>query len=103
MSCPDKTIPKSYTSNEVDSEEDPTYFPYDAYPVYFDLTVAFENPITYYLIHSEVNLPQGEKIQCAKFIGRKKYPNGENVGKYNDNQLFNSMLYGVGFPYNEIK
>ena len=81
MSYQEKPIPEIYISYEFDSEEDPTYLPDDAYPVEFDVTSAFEKPITDYLIHSEVNLPQWEKIQYAKFIGSKKYPNGENVGK----------------------
>ena len=75
----------------------------DAVPVYFDVTAAFENTINKYLIHAEVNLPQGDKIQGANFIGLKKDPNGDNVGKYNDNPLFNSMLYDVEFTDGEIK
>ena len=39
----------------------------------------------------------GSKIQCAKIIGRTKEPNGDTVGKYNENPLFNSMLYDVDF------
>ena len=45
---------------------------YDADPVEPAGNAAFENPITNHIIHSEVNLTQGEKIQGAKVIGHKK-------------------------------
>ena len=69
--------------------------PDDVNPVESDGTVVFEKPITDHKIHSEVNLLQGEKIKGAKVIVGRKDPNGETVGKYNNNPLFNSMLYGV--------
>ena len=50
-----------------------------------------------------MNLPQGEKIQGDKVIGCTKDPNGDTVVKYNDNRLFNSMLYYVEFSDGEIK
>ena len=53
----------------------------DAYPVDSDGTAAFEKHIANDIIHAEVNLPQGDKIQGAKFIGRTKEPNVDTVGK----------------------
>ena len=72
--------------------------PDDANPVETDGAASFENPITNHIIHAEVNLPQGDKIQGAKFIGHTKYHNCDTFGKYNDNSLFNSMLYDVELP-----
>ena len=48
-------------------------------------------------------LPQGYKIQGVKVICRTKDLNGDTVGKYNDNPLFNSMLYDIEFPDGGIK
>ena len=103
MSYPENPIPEIYISYEDESEEGTPLLLDDADPVESYSIAAFENPITYHLIHAEVNLPQGKKFQGAKVIGRTKYPNGETVGKYNDNPLFNSMLYDFDFPYGEIK
>ena len=50
-----------------------------------------------------MNLPQGEIIHGAKVIGCTKDPNGDSVGKYNDNSLLKYILYGVELPDDEIK
>ena len=50
-----------------------------------------------------MNLPQGEKIKGDQLIGCTNDPNGNTVGKYNDNPLFNSMLYDIELPDGKIK
>ena len=82
-----------YLSYEDEYEEALPSFPYDANTVESNGTASFEKPVTDNLIHAKVNLPQGEKIQGDKVIRRKKYPNGDTVGKYNDNPLSNSLLH----------
>ena len=77
--------------------------PDDANPFESDGTAVFENHINHHLIHAGENLPQGEKIQGARVIGSTKDPNGDTIGKYNDNPLFKSMLYDIEFPDGEIK
>ena len=103
MSYPENPIPESYTPYEDDSEEDPLSFPDDANPFESDSTAAFQNPVTYHIIHDELNIPPGKKIQGDKVIVCTKEPNGDNVGKYNDKPFLNSMLYDFEFPDGEIK
>ena len=50
-----------------------------------------------------MNLPQWEKIEGAKVIGRTKTCNYNNFGKYNTISLFKSILYDVEFPDGKIK
>ena len=81
MYYPNNPIPKSYIRYEYKYEEAPPSLPDDANPVESYGTAAFEKPITDNLINAEVNLPQGDKIQGAKVIGRTKYANDDTVGK----------------------
>ena len=39
----------------------------------------------------------------GKVIGRATGPNGETVGKYDDNPILNSIIYDVEFPEGQIK
>ena len=103
MSYPEKPIPEICTPYEDDYDEYQSSFPDDDDTVDSDGTAAFEKPIDENLIHAEVNLSQGEKIQGAKVIGHTKESNGEMVEKYNDNPLLKSMLYDVQLPDGEKK
>ena len=103
MSYPENPIPENYIPYKDNSEEYLTLFPDDENPVESAGTAEFEKPITDNIIHVDVNLPQGDKIQGDKVIGHTKDPNGDTFVKYLDNPLFNSVLYDVEFPDGEIK
>ena len=59
---------------------------------------AFEKPITDVWINAEVFLPQGEKLQPAKVIGRTTLTTGDLIGTYDPNPLMNTLVYDVKFP-----
>ena len=103
MSYPEKPTPENYILYEDNSEEAPPLLLDDVNSVQYDGTEAFEKPTTNNIIHTEVNLPKVERIQCAKVIGCTKDPHGYTVGKYNDNPLFNSMLYVFDFTIGKLK
>lgn len=54
------------------------------------------------LIHSEVHLPQGEKIRAGKVIRRSCDENGAITGSYNENPILNTLVYDVEFPVGEV-
>ena len=80
LSYLEETTPEIYILYEDDYEEDTPSLLNDSDTVEFDGTAELEKPVTDNLIHAEVNLPQGEKIQGTKLIGHTKYPNGDTVG-----------------------
>ncbi len=62
-----------------------------------------ERPLYDRLIHSEVSLPQNNKLRKAKVIGRSKNDDGSVVGTYSDNPLINSIVYDVEFSDGEVR
>ena len=72
--------------------------PDDNYPLNADGTSLFEKPITDQLINDELNLPVGESLRNAKVIGRSKDHNGNMVGSYSEN-----LIYDVEFQDGEIR
>ena len=75
-----------------DVDPDSVSLPDDNYPINKDGTSVFENPITDQWINAELNLPQGEKFQNAKFIGQSKDGNGEPVESYDINPFLNTTI-----------
>ena len=63
----------------------------------------FQAPLTDLLIHSEIYLPQGEEIKCAKVLLRSKNDNDEIVGTYNENPILNTLVYDVEFPDGDVR
>ena len=55
------------------------------------------------LIHNQVQLQLGDKVQKDKVIQRYLGPDGVNVGTYNDNLSLNSILYYVELPDGTIR
>ena len=90
-------------SDLVDDDEDDLIHQVEEDPLSADGTTAFEKPVTDYLLHAELTLPQGENISKAKVKSRSKDLNGESVGTYDANPLLNSLLYDVEFEDGSIK
>ena len=49
-------------------------------------------------LHTEVTLPHGEHMQCAKVIKRVVDETGNVVGSYNQNPILDTRVYEVLFP-----
>ena len=64
---------------------------------------VYNKPFTDYLIHAEVLLPQGEKLQSEKVKGRAKDYDGNSIGTFDINPILNSIVYDVEFPDGAIK
>ena len=60
--------------------------------------VVFEQPYYDKLIHSEVILPQREKIINAKVLGRAKDLEGNSRGTFDENPMINTFLYATHSP-----
>ena len=88
-----------YADDEVDTL--PTINEDD--PIEEDGVAQFEAPLTDLLILSEVHLPQGEEMKCAKVIQRSKNDNGEIVGAYNANPMINTLVYDVEFFDGDVR
>ena len=50
------------------------------------------------MIHAEVCLPQGDKMQMAKVLRVSRDDHGNLVGAYHDNPMLNTTVYDVEFP-----
>ena len=101
---PPKHLPdNTYTPYLGDEELDVPELPEDNDPLNPDRVEMFEKPITDRFIHAEVHLPQGERTQTAKVIGRTKDVDGNTIGTFNEHPLHNSMVYDVEFPDGEVK
>ena len=57
-----------------------------------------EQPLYDRLLHAEVCLPQGERMQMAKVLRVSKDSEGRTVGNYDDNPILNTIVYDVEFP-----
>lgn len=103
MSTPSKSHAPDYVPY-ADGELDPTpIHEIDEDPVDVDGTAVFEKPITDHLINAELQLPQGEKLQSAKVIGRSKDIDGNIIGTYDHNPILNTMIYDVEFPDGAVR
>ena len=77
-------------------------------PEFTDLVDATGEPVEQQpmydqLIHAKIVLPQGDKLQTAKVIGRTVEPEGHIVGTYHENPIMNNIVYDVKFPDGEVK
>ena len=55
------------------------------------------------LIHNEVQLKLGDKVQRAKVIQRSLVPDGVTVGTYDSKPSLNPILYDVELPDGTIR
>ena len=99
---PPKPLATDFVSYS-DSETDPTEIIEDQDPLDDNGSPKFESPITDYLIHSEIHLPQGEEMRAAKVLRRSRNEDGEIVGTHNENPLMNTLVYDVEFPDGEVR
>ena len=100
---PTRPLPRDFVPYSDGVEPTPLQLPDENDPIDSDGTSAFEKPITDYWIHADVSLPQGEKMQQAKVIGRTKDSDGNIIGKYSNDPLTNTLSYDVEFPDGEVK
>ena len=103
MVYPAKPSNTEYIPYSDDVEPNSLQLPEENDPVNSDGTSAFEKPITDAWINSEVSLPQGEKLQNARVVGRSKDADGNIRGQYDNNPLLNSLSYDVEFPDGAVK
>ena len=80
-----------------DEDEDLVEIPDDD-PVDATGKAIYDKPFTDMLIHAEVLLPQGDNVQYDKVQGRTKDDDGNIVGTFDSNPIFNTIVYDVEFP-----
>ena len=91
-----------YSNNETDPTE--IILVEDQDPLDSKGSPMFESPITDYLIHSEIYLPQGEKMRAAKVLRRSRNEDGEIVDTHNEKPLLmNTLVCDVEFPDGEVR
>ena len=72
--------------------------PVDATGKAIDLQPAYDK-----IINAELMLPHGKAMRPAKVIGRSIGPDGNNIGSYHDELVFNSLVYDVEFDDGTVK
>ena len=98
LETPSKLNYNEYVAYEDGELGHPQLDKVDEDPLNEDGKAAFEKPLTDVWINAEVSLPQGEKLQPAKVIGRTKSATGDIIGTYDPNPLMNTLVYDVEFP-----
>ena len=98
MAHPEKPIPTEYDPYSDVSEPASVQLPEYNDPFKTDGTTSYGNHITDCWIHAEINMPQGEALQNAKFIGRATDQYGYVIGTYDGNPYYNTMVYDVELP-----
>ena len=106
----------SPTKHPIDSKPDNLLDPYQdddelprEMPEFFDpidndiSQLVDQQPAYDKLIHSEVALPQGDKLRNAKILRRSLDPSGRSIGTYDNNPILNTLVYDVEFPDGEVK
>ena len=86
-----------------DDETEPSPLIADEDPVDSQGRPVSEQPLLDRLIHAELTLPQGEKMQNAKVLRRSVGSDGKTVGTYNDNPILNTVVYDVEFPDGAVR
>eukprot|EP00957_Ditylum_brightwellii_P143478 10930806-Ditylum_brightwellii.AAC.1 len=62
-----------------------------------------QQPVYDKIINVEVSLQQDEQLVIGKVKRRVLGPDGHVVGKYDNDQKLNSIVYEVGFPDGQVK
>ena len=87
-----------------DLDESPREMPEFNDPIDHDTSQLVDQQPAYdKLIHSEITLPQDNKLRNAKILRRTIDSTGCIVGTYNDNPILNTLIYDVEFPDGEVK
>ena len=82
-----------------DLDESPREIPEFNDPIDHDTSQLVDQQPAYdKLIHSEITLPQDNKLRNAKILRRTIDSTGCIVGSYNDNPILNTLIYDVEFP-----
>ena len=107
ISPPSVKIDKT-TENILDPYEYPDE-PANEMPEFFELVdidtaqLIDQQPAYHRLIHSEVALPQRDRLRNAKILRHSLDPSGRSVGTYHENPILNTIVYDVEFPDGEVK
>ena len=94
---PDKTDPDLEEAG-LDEDDDAGLVLPEEDPVDYTGKAVYQQPFTYMLISTDVLLPLEGEFKKVKVKERSMYESGEQVGTYDTNPLFNSIIYDVKFP-----
>ena len=62
-----------------------------------------QQPMFDHMINAEVRMHVGDGLVTGKVIGRTMGDHGQEMGRYDDNPLLNSIIYDVEFPDGQVK